>query len=205
MWHVKAWGTDIKHMSSVGDKFNKCVKGDWTIFNTLFWRSICKLLPHFTSSWEKKLAPNRLLVLPCYCYFDCEWLLLIYIWVHFLITTLFSLSSYFLYFLQPPGAAWTETEHEDREQHAKALTLYNKPPNLVSPTHPSPLLYPSTLFVSTCLHSANEWCQMLSILNKQYKISLVAPDFWTHLMVTLYSFEPQVVCHVARSPSVVSM
>lgn len=73
-----------------------------------------------------------------------------------------SLKSSCRVFVQPPGAAWTETEawrlnYTPRlldTPHSSQLPL--TPPKLSLPLYPS---HPLTLFVSTCLHSEkNEWC-----------------------------------------------
>lgn len=67
-----------------------------------------------------------------------------------------------------------------------------KPFFLLCFTHPNPHnpQTPSTLFVSTCLHSANEWCQLRWKLNKQCILQREITKTCLHLIM--------VVCWISR-------
>lgn len=106
------------------------------------------------------------------------------------------------FYFQPSGAAWTGTEHEDIRLHAKTPdtphffnSFPSSPKTFFSPlrfTHPNPHnpQTPSTLFVSTCLHSANEWCQLRWKLNKQCILQREITKTCLHLIM--------VVCWISR-------
>lgn len=67
-----------------------------------------------------------------------------------------------------------------------------KPFFLLCFTHPNPHnpQTPSTLFVSTCLHSANEWCQLRWKLNEQCILQREITKTCLHLIM--------VVCWISR-------